>query len=75
MKERVRRILLKKEELKNKERESKESECVHYWRIGPIQNGLSVGICKKCNEKKEFQNTSLESYSWRKKKDNTKNGK
>ena len=66
---------MKKEELKNKERESKELECVHYWRIGPIQNGLSVGICKKCNEKKEFQNTPLESYSWRKKKDNTKNGK
>ena len=58
---------MKKEELKNKERESKELECVHYWRIGPIQNGLSVGICKKCNEKKEFQNTFLKSYSWGKK--------
>ena len=49
--------------MKEKEIENKNG-CVHYWIIGPINDGISIGICKKCREEKEFSTSFYTSYSW-----------
>lgn len=33
-----------------------EEICVHYWNIEPPDGPVSLGICKKCGEKKQFRN-------------------
>ena len=33
------------------------SDCTHYWDIGPSQGPTSKGVCRKCGIKKEFVNS------------------
>ena len=47
-----------------------KAKCIHHWMIrnSDDKKDISIGICKKCNEKKEFNNYFIGSHSWRKKK-------
>lgn len=40
-----------------------ESDCPHYWAVESPKGPISVGVCKKCGEQKEFRNY-LEGTSW-----------
>jgi hypothetical protein len=33
---------------------SKKSKCIHHWMLGSSVEGICIGVCKKCGEKKEF---------------------
>ena len=63
-------MLSEKEELKEK-----ELKCIHYWLLGDSNKGISLGICKKCNEQKEFNTYFPASLSWKKKKEKEENKK
>jgi len=55
--------------------ELENEKCVHHWIIGAIENGVSVGVCKKCKAVKEFIATYQTNSNWRnypKKKKNEK---
>ena len=45
--------------------DNEEEKCIHHWIIGPINNGVSIGVCKKCNEVKEFVAIYKPSLKWR----------
>ena len=47
-----------------------KAKCIHHWVIGSIKNGESKGVCKKCNEKKIFNNVFVDTpfQSWKSKK-------
>ena len=55
----------------------KKAKCIHHWMIrnSNDEKGISIGICKKCNEKKEFNTYFIESHSWGKKKKQEENKK
>ena len=40
-----------------------ELKCIHHWIIDIPTGSLSLGICKKCKESKEFQNSIAREFS------------
>jgi hypothetical protein len=54
--------------MENEKIENENNECAHYWIIGEIKNGISIGICKKCGAKKDFIAIYTPNNYWGKKK-------
>ena len=38
--------------------------CCHHWMIQPADGPVSLGVCQKCFETKEFKNTIEEEWSF-----------
>jgi hypothetical protein len=50
-------------------------KCIHYWVIQPARGPKSGGICQKCGEVREFENSldDAESSSWQLTRDQFRN--
>jgi hypothetical protein len=47
------------------DKKNEDVQCIHHWMLRDSNDGkgTSIGFCKKCNEKKEFNN--FVPYYWR----------